>query len=1048
MDWHELQRHSSQEQLNKLMGVGISSASGNLVTPKNIMAFEIVSRVSSALHPLWPAIPHSFNFSNVEPAAYRFAHRLFKGMFYQSSTGPTTLTSSLSQNQTSVTRAFQRSPSLLSELSFLRTLTRWPTINNLVMDILEGQLITLFVVVAFVLIFLIREWVVQQQPAIQMGEAFVAAAAAAAAAERPLVEAPAPPLANQGNAQLDLELAPRLIEAEDAARRLPLGANGRPARLIARPRPVRRATEQPDGQGQEEGQDSQRSAEKFPGNNPISGGQADTVFELPDVGTSFRPRSSSDVGPSTSLQRPSMPTRDALAYATEIQRTMEEHSRASGQEWPGINVFKDLWKRGDSNPSEVLRIIREERREDELGWIVLAMRRLEHASSDENPRHQAYGDSASLAEQPPGEQHSDTSTDSWQVLEDPADSNDRNLPIPELEAPDKSNVEETCRGPVTDNDATSKLDPPDSEPTEKFSAQNLQAPLSQAQARPGADGSDWQWHFDDVDNPSLEKDAPVEGHSSDSHVASENDDPTNETIPEAPPRATTPSPGLDMPLVPDARRQPHTEIPPEAQVEAHRDWELLETITEWLWGGMAQPITNHEEQGQDDEHVVRDIGNEAPFVPFNRGQLVIQEGNEDDNAVPDPEVLRAAAEAGIDPNDAEAIEDAEDLEGVMELIGMQGPLAGLVQNGMFSAVLISMTVFFGIWIPYIAGKLLLVFLANPISLFVKLPLRWASIIAEVITDTCVFVVACAFYWTDTAIRWVVTPVGWFLPFLAKINQNQTLSTAAWRYGTSAGERLLKMFSTTSNSFSDSDIPVFSIIAHESLKNAEQRLADITMSTVTLGKIMMFGHSNTNHDSHEYWKDFGRTIAVTSGHVLLSTYRGVQQAAKILPALLKVNLLRINLEIPQRVRPLDYSLVEWNTRDRVIAIFLGYLAFSVAGAIYLRIRAAFQEHPVGEKRLGTIADVLSQAAGVMKVILIIGIEMIVFPLYCGLLLDGALLPLFEGASVVSRVQFTINSPITSLFIHWFVGTCYMFHFALFVSMCRKIMRSGVLCKSTV
>lgn len=82
---------------------------------------------------------------------------------------------------------------------------------------------------------------------------------------------------------------------------------------------------------------------------------------------------------------------------------------------------------------------------------------------------------------------------------------------------------------------------------------------------------------------------------------------------------------------------------------------------------------------------------------------------------------------------------------------------------------------------------------------------------------------------------------------------------------------------------------------------------------------------------------------------------------------------------------------------------------------------------------------------MKVILIIGIEMIVFPLYCGSLLDLALLPIFSNATVASRIAFTAASPLTSLFVHWFVGTCYMFHFALFVSMCRKILRSGVLCK---
>jgi E3 ubiquitin-protein ligase MARCH6 len=93
----------------------------------------------------------------------------------------------------------------------------------------------------------------------------------------------------------------------------------------------------------------------------------------------------------------------------------------------------------------------------------------------------------------------------------------------------------------------------------------------------------------------------------------------------------------------------------------------------------------------------------------------------------------------------------------------------------------------------------------------------------------------------------------------------------------------------------------------------------------------------------------------------------------------------------------------------------------------------------------LVDALYQAGGVLKVILIISIEMLGFPFYCGILLDISLLPLFEDATVSSRLLFSMKSPFTSIFVHWFAGTCYMFHFALFISMCRKIMRRGVFCK---
>lgn len=66
---------------------------------------------------------------------------------------------------------FVQRSSLLSDLPILKGLTSHTYLNRLIIDVLEGQLITLAVVIAFVLIFLIREWVVQQQPVIDLAVA-------------------------------------------------------------------------------------------------------------------------------------------------------------------------------------------------------------------------------------------------------------------------------------------------------------------------------------------------------------------------------------------------------------------------------------------------------------------------------------------------------------------------------------------------------------------------------------------------------------------------------------------------------------------------------------------------------------------------------------------------------------------------------------------------------------------------------------------------------------------------------------------------------------
>ena len=107
------------------------------------------------------------------------------------------------------------------------------------------------------------------------------------------------------------------------------------------------------------------------------------------------------------------------------------------------------------------------------------------------------------------------------------------------------------------------------------------------------------------------------------------------------------------------------------------------------------------------------------------------------------------------------------------------------------------------------------------------------------------------------------------------------------------------------------------------------------------------------------------------------------------SLLMINPLRISLDIPQRLKPLDYGFAYWGTKDRILTILLGYIIFALLDGLYLRLSSSLSGKKSGEKVEGVVAEVLYQAGGVLKVTLIISIEMIVFPLYCGLLLDLAL-----------------------------------------------------------
>lgn len=54
-----------------------------------------------------------------------------------------------------------------------------------------------------------------------------------------------------------------------------------------------------------------------------------------------------------------------------------------------------------------------------------------------------------------------------------------------------------------------------------------------------------------------------------------------------------------------------------------------------------------------------------------------------------------------------------------------------------------------------------------------------------------------------------------------------------------------------------------------------------------------------------------------------------------------------------------------------------------------------------------------------------IELAVFPLGCGVMLDFCTLQLFPDASVHSRMSFFAYAPVTATFYHWMGGTMFMF-----------------------
>lgn len=995
INWQKTEERAllaAQQQFDKLAAEGTSPAANQFLTSKDSSASAVFSHMALSFPQFLSPVSQTLNFSSGEPTMFKLARRMLMGVINKPSNESVPSSTMSAANITNVSDTIQRPATWLSEFKILRSLTSSPTLNNLVTDILEGQLITMLVVIAFILVFLIREWVVQQQPGLNNAAAPNAnpAVAVGQAFDALILEQAAHQQAEQLQPQehgddMDVGGDNRGDPPEDQIRRPRIGVMPR----ARRPAPL-------PANGDQENRDqvpSSSTAGPEREEQPFRGLQTD-VSKQDEDRNNMTPRSrrTSIAGSSGSPQRPGIGSRSATARAAEIRRTLEEQSRVPVS--TGINDNTKISTTfGDDQSHQVASSAAT------TGRIPRDIGRKAVPSSDQDrvePNKEQDPGLNAAPSQENNEYHSQAS------------DNHLSKDLPQISGGQLSTMKTT-----EDRDPSRTPDPQ----TESLN-----------------------------DIPSHPEYSSNDSHEVDELQNTSNAGNAGELVADLPSQAEN----FELEIA-------HNGLLNENLLQDHPDMPvlnhgLIDTVMNWLWGGVNLPTNlprdHADQQGGDDEHIVNDLADEAPFVHIEHGQPVIEVVGNEENPAQDPEVVAAAVQAGLDPNGFEAVDDGEDLEGIMELVGMQGPLAGLIQNGMFCAVLVSLTIFLGMWIPYIAGKLFLVFLANPVSLLFKLPLRWASLSADLIIDLCVFGAGCAFYWVDTVVRFFCSPIGWIIPFLGPISQNKIIAEMANGYAEGAMGRLARTFATTGDSLSESDIPTFSIIAHESLRLIEHRFTSLTR-IVRDSFIALLGLSSIGSVSFgELFHSLNTNLIEAVKNVWAFVVAKSLEVISLAPSLFKINPLRVSLNIPQRTTPLDFSLAYWSTKDRVLAIVFGYMFFSVIGVLYLRISASLRGRNVGGKVDGAFADVLYQAGGVMKVILIISIEMIAFPLYCGLLLDVALLPLFGQVTIMSRLNFLLASPNTSLFVHWFVGTCYMFHFALFVSMCRKIMRSGVLCGSIV
>lgn len=849
-------------------------------------------------------------------------------------------------------------PTLLSGVKFLQNFaSSSPRVGRFVIDALEGQIITVLVIICFILIILVRDYVVQQQPDINMRAAF-------AAAENP------------GPVDDDVVMADAPPFVQDATE--PLGA------------------QEPDRLPGPERYDDDSSIQAVDGDADEQNATWDQLNG-----------------------RPESPTTDGFSgNHTSPFDTIETEGGPAEK-------YVRLYREAHGDPDVIRHLAHQRNLEEELAYFLNIADGKAQKSRNQAGTPLEEGESSRHGARPasdwgwPDEEAQDSGKGKSPMVNESVDAGGDQNPVSRPRSATDGPQRVGGINPLAHNNWSFADAALETQPADTQLSAGSELPAAGPSAETAASSS--QWPYMTPPSSTLAESAPSSDH------------------------APTPSSSDGYEFANHSVDIPHQQALDASREPAPADdWETLADLDAQLdqqqnadspadEGGAHQQIRPDGFAQRVADFMWRDVDaippHELPPLPdaaddfFDHEQdLALGVAENPQQQERDQDVLAAAAAAGIEA-EVEAIEDAEDLEGILELLGMRGPVAGLFQNALFCAFLVGITLFLGVFVPYNIGRFSIWVAANPIR-----PVRIVFGFSKTIQDIAMMLVGAA----STVVFGILNKILSFVsPNTPQLKFTDGMVLRSWTLMLNAGSRLLDSGLADFFFVSGDELRNFSIVSHEALLTLKSQMA---LLCSTLGEIVLY----------IFGGDYSDKLADAVSWTTVASL-SIWQGLKDLPDLISIpGSWVIDLSSPDSAAPLHPELATWGAMDRIWAILGGYVAMCVCAAAYLR-RGTPLLGSWAENWEPTVIDMLTQASGVMKVILIIGIEMLVFPLYCGLLLDAALLPLFEDTTIMSRVLFTINYPLTSIFVHWFVGTGYMFHFALFVSMCRKIMRKGVLCK---
>ena len=368
----------------------------------------------------------------------------------------------------------------------------------------------------------------------------------------------------------------------------------------------------------------------------------------------------------------------------------------------------------------------------------------------------------------------------------------------------------------------------------------------------------------------------------------------------------------------------------------------------------------------------------------------------------------AAAGIDLDDIDLQVVDDAEadmgfaeEMDGMLEAVGLRGPLQNILQNLLLMIMLCSFVMLVFICIPYLVGKVL-----GPglrLLQLVSLPIRLLLYVTDPLFDGLIRLGAR-----------IVMPLIHFVSSMGSSAPSVAQESLSPQSPTRASIGMAsQLISKLTGSF-----PGLS-----SNKAAHLTLTSNIGLGVPLWLIKLVPPLQQLND--------GAVFERIQDDLSVAATTGFQTCWNSISSLVQDMFQRLNA----------HSLGKSNV-DRAFCIGLGHLYWIMALGVQRRLAA--DQKPKRSYEESTFSAVMEQHALILKVVFFIFIELVVFPLGCGLLLDLCLMPMFKDPNLFAWVERGLETPLTFGFTRWMGGTIYMFIFAQYVHTTRGILRPGVLC----